>query len=294
MKRAVALTGMVALVALSGTTVAGAGSKPKTRQLVGTVAAVDGEAITVRSRSATLTCALVSGADLRQLLAARVRLVCRSAQGRLVAKSVRQLGKLLPVELSAAGGRTEAKGPVVSVSSGSIAVQAGTSSLACQVPAGSDLSALLGHTVELHCQLVDGAWIVTKVEVEDEQGVEIKVDTAAGTGRAEVKGTLTSIAGGSLTVDSGGSLFSCAIPAGSDLSLFLGRTVEIECALVGGVWTATKVESKDEGAEIEVKVEHDDRSSPGSLSGEDGDDDHSESGHDESDDVYHGHGGDDD
>ena len=65
MKRAVALTGMVALVALSGTTVAGAGSKPKTRQLVGTVAAVDGEAITVRSRSATLTCALVSGADLR-------------------------------------------------------------------------------------------------------------------------------------------------------------------------------------------------------------------------------------
>jgi hypothetical protein len=295
MKRVLVLVGVVAaLAAFPGAAGVGAKGKPAKRQLQGTLIAAGGASISVGSRSASLTCALTRRADLNALVGATVRLTCRQVRGRLVATRILTLGKRLSVEVNGQGGEAEAKGTVTSVSSGSITVQAGPSTLTCQVPPGMDLTALAGRTVELHCRLVGGAWVVTRIEAEDEQG-EVKVDPAAGRGRAEARGTVTSVAGGSVTVSSGRSTLSCRIPDGSDFSPFLGRTVELKCALVAGVWTVTKIETEDGGDEIKAG---DDDSSSGPGSADENDDDRSSSGagggDDDGGDDRRGGGGDDD
>ena len=67
-----------------------------------------------------------------------------------------------------------------------------------------------------------------------------------------MRGTVTSVAGGFVTVGSGEGSFSCRVPAGLDLSLFLGRRVELECSLVAGTFMVNEIETEDGLPDIEV------------------------------------------
>jgi hypothetical protein len=285
------------LAAFPGASVAGAGKAHAKRQLTGIVTSVSGGTITVRSGSRSLTCALARGTDLRAVAGARVRLTCRSMRGRLTATRVRSLGQRLSLEVNGQAGRAEARGVVIAVTASSITVQSGSFALTCGIPAGMDLSRFAGRTVEMHCRLAEGAWVVTRIEAADEVEEEEEIEVDPARGRAEVRGTVTSVSGGQVTVSAGSSSFSCNIPNGADLSPFLGRFVELECVLVAGVWTVQKIETEDGGPEIEVEFgdDEDDRSGPGG--GDDDDDDRSGPGggdDDDDDDDRSGSGGGDD
>jgi hypothetical protein len=75
----------------------------------------------------------------------------------------------------------------------------------------------------------------------------------AASGEREVKGTITTLGGGTITV---GAL-SCAVPSTFTLGAFaVGDLVEIKCTLVGGAWTLRKIEREDAavtGTQVEVK-----------------------------------------
>jgi hypothetical protein len=152
-------------------------------------------------------------------------------------------------------GEREAKGPLV-LGTGTVSV--GT--LECAVPAGTSLAGFAaGDMVELECTLVGGVLTLSKLSLEDD---------ANGQGESEVKGVITALAAGSITVGS----TTCAVPAGVSLAGFtVGAFVEMECDLVGGVPTLSKLKLEDD----ESATGDDDDSGSGSA---DDDDDNSGSG----------------
>jgi hypothetical protein len=132
---------------------------------------------------------------------------------------------------------------------------------------------------------VGGRLTATRIRtVGSRQSIEVQG------GRAEVRGKVISAAGGIVTVALGQASFSCRVPGGLDLSLFVGRTVELECSLVGDTWTVDEIETEDRLPEVEVTFLADDD--------DDDDGDHSGPGRggddDDNDSRGRGSGGDDD
>jgi hypothetical protein len=181
-------------------------------------------------------------------------------------------------------GMRQLTGTVTSVGA-SITVRSPSRSLTCAVLSRGGLRTFAGKRVHLTCRTVAGRLTATRIRtLGGRQSIEVEG------GRAEVRGKVTSVAGGFVTVGLGQSSFSCRIPSGLDLSLFLGRTVELECSLVAGVFTVDEIETEDGLPAIEVDFRADDD--------DDEDEDHSGPGRgDDDDDDDHsgrGRGGDDD
>jgi hypothetical protein len=176
-------------------------------------------------------------------------------------------------------------GTVISVGGGSIKVRSQSRSLTCAVVSRGGLRTFAAKRVRLTCRTVGGRLTATRIRtLGGRQSIEVNG------GRAEVRGKVSSVAGGSVTVGLGQSSFSCRVPGGLDLALFLGRTVELECSLVAGTWTVDEIETEDGVPAIEVDFRGDDDN--------DDDEDHSGPGRgDDDDDGDHsgrGSGGDDD
>lgn len=165
---------------------------------------------------------------------------------------------------------------------GSITVRSQSRSLTCVVVSRGGLRTFAGKRVRLTCRTVGGRLTATRIRtVGSRQSIEVEG------ARAEVRGNVTSVAGGFVTVGLGQSSFSCRVPGGLDLSLFLGRTVELECSLSAGVFTLDEIETEAGLPAIEVDFRADD----------DDDEDHSGRGRGGEADEDHsgpGRGGDDD
>jgi len=136
----------------------------------------------------------------------------------------------------------------------SITVRSQSRSLTCSVVSRGGLRTFAGRMVRLTCRTVGGRLTATRIRTVGSTKQSIEVEG----GRAEVRGQVTSVAGGFVTVGLGQSSFSCRIPGGLDLSLFLGRTVELECVLVDGVFTVQEIETEDGLPEIEVEFQAND------------------------------------
>jgi uncharacterized membrane protein YgcG len=163
--------------------------------------------------------------------------------------------------------KREATGPIVALAP----LTVGT--LACEVPVTVAIGGFaIGDVVEIKCVLVGGVWTLRKIERED--AAPATVPAAPTSDEVEVKGSIVSLS--PLQVGS----TTCAVPAGMSLTGFaVGQLVELECKLVGGVLTVTKLKREDGDDDNEG-----DRSGPSTGSGDngssggDGDNDRSESG----------------
>jgi hypothetical protein len=181
-------------------------------------------------------------------------------------------------------GKRQLAGMVTSVGGGSITVRSPLRSLTCAVVSRGGLRTFGGRLVLLTCRSVAGRLTATRIRALGRQSIEVNGDK----GEAEVRGKVISAAGGFVTVSLGQGTFSCRVPGGLDLSLFLGRTVELECSLVAGTFTVDEIETEDGLPAIEVDFRADDDDAA--------DEDHSGPGRggDEGDHRGRGHGGDDD
>lgn len=118
------------------------------------------------------------------------------------------------------------------------------------VPDGFQLPPLTpGDEIELIVS-VDGAGAFTLVSVQaddenDDDGQGIGDDH----GRIEVKGAITGIGDGSITVQPhGASAVTCLVPDGFGIAGFgVGDNVEMKCALVNDQLTLTELEHEDSG-----------------------------------------------
>jgi hypothetical protein len=151
-------------------------------------------------------------------------------------------------------GTKQLTGRVTSVGGGSITVRSSSRSLTCAVVSRGGLSTFAGKRVRLTCRSVAGRLTATRIQALGRQSIDVNAET----GRAEVRGTVISVAGGSVTVSLGQGSFSCRIPGGLDLSLFLGRRVELECSLVAGMFTVDEIETENGLPDIEVDFVDDD------------------------------------
>ena len=151
----------------------------------------------------------------------------------------------------------EAKGRVVSLSPLTVG------SLTCSVPADVSLAGFkIGDDVEITCDLLQGGFVLRRIEAEDDL-VEARDD------EREVQGRIASLS--PLTV---GTL-ACAVPAGVSLAGFqVGDLVEMTCDLVDGRWALRKLKLEDE--EDDGAVSH---SGPGRGDDDSGHHDDSASGH---------------
>ena len=111
------------------------------------------------------------------------------------------------------------------------------------IPAGFQLPQLRpGDEIELIVTVdAAGAFTLVRVERDDE-------DNDDDNGRVRVRGDLTQLGGGTVTVQAhGASPVTCAVPNGVDLSGFkVHDQVEMRCANVHGTLTLTRLRERDD------------------------------------------------
>jgi hypothetical protein len=116
------------------------------------------------------------------------------------------------------------------------------------IPAGFQLPTLNpGDEIELEVS-VDTAGAFTLVSVQGDEEDGDNNDDDHHHGKVEVKGEITTLETGSITVTPNhGSPVTCMVPAGTDLSGFgLHDQVEMKCALVGTQLTLSRLKSEDD------------------------------------------------
>jgi hypothetical protein len=117
------------------------------------------------------------------------------------------------------------------------------------VPDGFQLPELNpGDEIELVVS-VDAAGAFTLVAIQaDDENDEDNEGINEENGRVEVKGQITGMMDGNITVQSrGGSPVTCAVPYGTSLSGFkVGDRVEMRCALVNAKLTLTRLKHEDD------------------------------------------------
>jgi hypothetical protein len=118
------------------------------------------------------------------------------------------------------------------------------------IPAGFQLPQLQpGDEIEAIVTVdAAGAFTLVSVQTDDENDGDHE-GIGEDHGRIEVKGAITQLGDGTITVQSpGASPVSCAVPAGTDLSGFnVTDRVEMRCATVGGKLTLTRLRRDDDG-----------------------------------------------
>jgi hypothetical protein len=117
------------------------------------------------------------------------------------------------------------------------------------VPDGFQLPELNpGDEIELVVS-VDAAGAFTLVAIQaDDENDDDNEGINEENGRVEVKGQITGMMDGNITVQSrGGSPVTCAVPDGTSLSGFkVGDRVEMRCALVNAKLTLTRLKHEDD------------------------------------------------
>jgi hypothetical protein len=94
-----------------------------------------------------------------------------------------------------------------------------------------------------------GAFTLVSVQLDEGDGDNNDGDHNDGDhGKVEVKGEITTLEDGSITVTPNhGSPVTCIVPVGTDLSGFgLHDQVEMKCALVGTQLTLSRLKSEDD------------------------------------------------
>jgi hypothetical protein len=171
----------------------------------------------------------------------RVEVRVRIRDNRLIATSITTVGH---------SGTLELEGIFLSATAGTLRLAVELrGEVFVAIPAGFQLPQLRpGDEIELIVSVdAAGAFALVSVqrdddEDDDDEGIEDD------NGRVRVRGALTQLGGGTVTVQAhGASPVTCAVPNGVDLSGFkLHDRVEMRCARVDGTLTLTRLRERDD------------------------------------------------
>jgi hypothetical protein len=162
----------------------------------------------------------------------KVKLHCHLEEGGLVLASMKSELAFVDEEGYA---ELTVWGVISALSDSAVSVnREGGGSVTCAVPEGLDIEGFaVGDATKIHCHYVEGEWMLAKLK-SDHAYVE-----EDGSSELTVYGTLNQLSAETVAVarDGGGSLVSCRVPAGANLSAFaVGNHVKMRCRMKEGQW----------------------------------------------------------